>query len=42
MRPGDVRCAAFFLWRACVFAHVRATVREQVAIDSPVELEATP
>jgi hypothetical protein len=37
-----VRSAAFFLWRARVFAHVRATVREQVAIDCPVELEDTP
>jgi hypothetical protein len=42
MRPGDVRCAAFFLWRVRVFAHVRAAVREQVAVDSPAELEDTP
>jgi hypothetical protein len=37
-----VRRAAFFLWRARFFAHVRATVREPVAIDGPAELEATP
>jgi hypothetical protein len=28
-------------WRSRVFAHVRATVRDQVAIDNPAELEAT-
>jgi hypothetical protein len=42
VRPGDMRSAAFSPWRARVIAREWATVREQVAIDSPAEFEDTP